>query len=55
MSLSIEFDFEFTKGEHHYYAGKKKENLPSSAPAARAGFEAAKFQHLKKVAKSETN
>lgn len=53
--FNFEFDFEFVKGQHHYQCGKKREDLPNSTPAARAGFEAEKFQHLKKVNKAETN
>jgi len=48
-----EFDFEFIKGQHHYQNGGKKEDLQS--PASRAGWEAEKFQHEKKIKKCESN
>ena len=40
FEMTLEFDFEFTKGQHHYHSGKSK---------------AEKFQHLKKVKKAEEN
>lgn len=51
--MTHEFDFEFVKGQHYYQAGGKKEDLNS--PAARAGYEAEKFQHEKKVKKCGSN
>jgi len=53
MNTNYEFDFEFTKGQHHYQAGKKKDDL--KAPAARCGWEAEKFQHEKKVKRAQSN
>jgi hypothetical protein len=53
MTTTHEFDFEFIKGQHHYQAGGKKEDL--QAPAARSGWEAEKFQHEKKIVKAESN
>lgn len=53
--MSVEFDLEFTKGQLHYQSGKKKEEIPNSTSAARAGFESEKFQHLKKINKANTN
>ncbi|MEG4589718.1 hypothetical protein QUA54_31555 [Microcoleus sp. MOSTC5] len=50
---NYEFDFEFVRGQHHYQAGGRKEYL--QAPAARAGWEAEKFWHGKKIAKAESN
>lgn len=50
---SLEFDFEFIRGQRHYHAGGKKEDL--KAPPARAGWEAEKFWHKKKVNKAEFN
>ncbi|WP_228042478.1 MULTISPECIES: hypothetical protein [unclassified Tychonema] len=48
-----EFHFEFIKGQHHYQSGGQKEDLQS--PASRAGYEAERFQHEKKIKKCESN
>lgn len=53
MMENQEFHFEFIKGQHHYQAGGKREDLQS--PAARAGWEAERYQHEKKVSKGELN
>ena len=53
--VNLEFDFEFIKGQQHYQSGKSKEEIPNSTPDARAGFEAEKFQYLKKVSKADFN
>lgn len=50
---NLEFDFEFTRGQYHYQGGGKREDLKS--PAARAGWEAERFQHEKKMKKAEQN
>jgi hypothetical protein len=53
MMENQEFHFEFIKGQHHYQAGGKRVDLQS--PAARAGWEAERYQHEKKVSKCELN
>lgn len=55
VEFDFEFDFEFIKGQLHYQSGKQKEEIPNSTSVARAGFEAEKFQHLKKINKASTN
>lgn len=53
MPVTPEWDFQFTTGQHHYQKGKSKDELATNVE--KAGFEAEKFNHLKKVAKADSN
>lgn len=46
---TLEWDFEFTKGQHYYQSGNRKKDLASNV--ARAGWEAKRYQHEKKTKK----
>lgn len=50
---TLEWDFEWTKGQYYYQSGNRKEDLRSNI--ARAGWEAEKYQHEKKTKKAESN